>query len=174
MELKQAEKKDLLMVRRLYETSFPRVERKPFSRILRNCRKGRMEVLAIWENLSFVGFFVTALCGELVLIDYFAVAEGKRNQGIGGKALCLLQQQYPAKKIFLEIERTDEKATNAAQREKRKNFYLENGMKETGMIWSLFGVPMEILSFSLLSRAEIVQMYAFLYGRFWFLPIRPM
>lgn len=174
MELKQAEEKDLLMVRRLYETSFPRVERKPFSRILRNCRKGRMEVLVIWENLSFVGFFVTALCGELVLVDYFAVSAAKRNQGIGGNALGLLRQQYPAKKIFLEIESTDEKAGNAAQREKRKAFYLENGMKETGMVWRLFGVPMEILSFSSLSKAEIIQMYAFLYGRFWFLPIRPM
>lgn len=174
MELKPAKKKDLSMIRNLYEASFPRAERKPFSRILRNCRKGKMELLVILESQSFAGFFVTALCGSLVLVDYFAVAGEKRNQGIGGRALRLLQRQYPEKKIFLEIEQTDAAAKNALQREKRKNFYLENGMKETGLYWRLFGVPMEILSFSHLSREETIEMYAFLYGRFWFLPIRPM
>ena len=174
MELRPIEQKDLSMVRGLYQTAFPRAERKPFSRILRNCRRGRMELLVIWEEKQYAGFFITAVMEDMVLVDYFAVPQGKRNRGIGGRALALLRRQYPGKVIFLEIEKIEEQAENASQRKKRKAFYLKNGMMETGISWKMFGVPMEILSFTPLSREDTERMYGFLYGRFWFLPIRPM
>ncbi|MBM6828027.1 hypothetical protein H9X85_00095 [Anaerotignum lactatifermentans] len=133
-----------------------------------------MILLTIQEESGFAGFFVLAVCQDLMLVDYFAVAAGKRDRGIGSQALGLLRRRCPGKKIFLEIETEDASAENAAQRKKRKLFYLRNGMKETGICWRLFGVEMEILSFSDLSREESARMYAFLYGRFWFLPIRPV
>lgn len=38
------------------------------------------------------------------------------------------------------------KAPNQEERIRRKQFYLKNGMQETGLKVCLFGVPMEILT----------------------------
>ena len=55
-----------------------------------------------------------------------------------------LKAQYPGKKQVVDFEMLDETADNSRQREKRRNFYLRNGYKETGFFLSYLGVEYEV------------------------------
>lgn len=173
MILQKALRQDYDRIYALYRTSFPPTERKPFSRICRNCQNGKMVMWVIQENMDFLGFFACAVHEEMVLIDYFAIMPSKRGRGIGTNAIKLLSDIYPKSYLFLEIEMQNRKAANAEQRTRRKDFYLRNGFQETGIAWNMYGVPMEVLCYrKRLSRSQCERMYRYLYGRFWFLPIR--
>lgn len=173
MLIEKACKQDEKRIYELYCASFPRMERKPFSRICRNCRNGKMAMWVIKEHTEFLGFFVCAVYEEMVLIDYFAVMPSKRGRGVGSQALKLLADIYPEQYIFLEIEPENEKASNALQRIRRKKFYLRCGFQETGILWDMYGVSMEVLCYQKqLTLNQCEKMYRYLYGRFWFLPIR--
>ena len=70
----------------------------------------------------------------------------KRGQGAGSEALQLLLALYNDRQFFLEIERPVDDAPNLEERILRKQFYLKNGMLETGIKIRLFGIPMELLT----------------------------
>lgn len=165
MDLYTAGSLDMKFILELYQQAFPEVERKPFSVIERKAAMGSMEILAIKEDSQRVGLAITAMEESMVLLDYFAIAENFRGQGEGSEALMLLQALYSDRQFFLEIEEPDEAAENQEQRVKRKAFYLKNGMKETGIRITLFGVPMEILSTDEgLTFAQCAKLYRALYG----------
>lgn len=140
----------LEQVEALYMRAFPPAERKPFALIRRKCIKGDVEILAIeTADGAFAGEAITVKCGALVLVDYLAVSEEMRGRGVGSAALRLLRERYTGKRLFLEIESTkEENAPNAEQREKRKAFYLRNGLSCMPFRAVEFGVEMEILTFS--------------------------
>ena len=104
MLIEKACKQDEKRIYELYCASFPRMERKPFSRICRNCRNGKMEMWVIKEHTEFLGFFVCAVYEEMVLIDYFAVMPSKRGRGVGSQALKLLADIYPEQYIFFQVQ----------------------------------------------------------------------
>lgn len=131
----------------LYLEAFPRYERKPFI-FIRHMQKSRIaDVWCIEEKGEFVGFASTMSNGDLVLLDYFAIESAKRGRGLGQRALRLLQRRYKDKKFFLEIESVYEKVDNLAERKRRKQFYLSNGMTETKMMAKVFKTKMEVLSY---------------------------
>lgn len=146
MDLCTAGSLDMTFILDLYQKSFPESERKPFSVIQRKAAMGSMEILLLKEDGRRVGFAITAMEGPLVLLDYFAIAPRNRGQGLGSEALMLLRELYSDKLFFLEIEETDESAENYEERLRRKQFYLRNGMLETGLHIELFDVPMELLA----------------------------
>lgn len=160
MELCTAGSLDMKFILDLYQRSFPEAERKPFSIIERKAAMGSVEILLVKEGSRRAGFAITALSSDAVLLDYFAIAEEFRGQGIGTDAFLLLKELYSDKCFFLEIEETDgaQKETNDAREEtgdaqeksadrlRRKAFYLRNGMSETGIHIELFGVPFEVLA----------------------------
>lgn len=165
MDLYTAGSLDSNFILELYQRAFPEVERKPFSLIERKAVMGSMEILAIKEGKQKVGLAITAMEEELVLLDYFAIAEEFRGQGEGSEALMLLQALYSDKCLFLEIEEPDEMALNQEERLRRKRFYLKNRMQETGIHIELFGVPMEILAAKPgLTYERCKKLYRALYG----------
>lgn len=146
MELKLAnDKNSLYEIRPLYERAFPMSEKKPFSLIERKACKGQLEVLKIYDDGTYVGFFIVVLGTDALLLDYFAISELARGKGIGTKALCLLSEHYSSKRVIIEIEDPCVPADNAEEREKRLNFYLRNGFVVNDKI-TLFGVDMLLLS----------------------------
>ena len=56
----------------------------------------------------------------------------------------LAKEAYPEKKQVVDFEMLDEKTDNYEQRKKRRNFYLRNGYKETGLFLSYLGVAYEV------------------------------
>ena len=134
----------------LYMEAFPKEERKPFEMILKLQKEGRAAVYAIEESDNlFVGLGIFVLYNDLALLDYFAIEKNYRGRGMGSAAIQLLQNQYPDKRFFLEIESTcDDLKENTAEKEvrmRRKKFYMKNGMRPLDFLIKLFGVEMEML-----------------------------
>ncbi len=141
------DKEKLSAMQLLYREAFPITERKPFRLMLKKRKEGRMELQALEDTQGeLCGLVITVLYQDMVLLDYFAISQKKRGQGVGTEAISLIREKYAQKRFFLEIERTDVEAKNIEQRLKRKNFYLRNGLTETALYVKLFGVEMEILS----------------------------
>ena len=132
---------------RLYQSAFPKEEKKPFSMIRGMYKKGKTDVWYCEENGEFAGLVITINGPDKVLLDYLAVAKKRRGCGHGSEMLRLMRQQYAGKGVFLEIEKVAEEASNYEERRRRKQFYLRNGMTEMGVFVELFGVDMELLGF---------------------------
>lgn len=146
MELKKADGGDLRKIKRLYLSSFPKAERKPFGVMKIKARQGVMELLALKEGKKLAGMAVTVLYGDLVLLDYFAVSGSRRGCGCGSVGLELLKKRYGKKRLILEIELPSEMPLEHPERIRRKKFYLKNDMQETGIHVVVFGVAMEVLT----------------------------
>lgn len=136
-----------LRIYRLYQSAFPRSEKKPFSMIRSMYKKGKSDVWYCEKGGKFVGFVITINGPDKVLLDYLAVHEKRRGQGVGSELLRQMREQYTGKGVFLEIETVTESAENYEERKRRKRFYLSNGMTELGVFVELFGVEMELLGF---------------------------
>lgn len=145
MEIKKASGRELRWMKKTYLDSFPRSERKPFRLMKQKAGQGMMELLVIREKGRPVGLAITVLHQDLVLLDYFAIHRTCRGQNYGSLALSLLKERYRGKRLLLEIELPDEDAPNREERIRRKQFYLKNGMVETGLKVRVFQVPMEVL-----------------------------
>ncbi len=147
-------------IHRLYMSAFPDCERKPFALIIYMYLKGGADIWALESDGELVGFTVTLKERDMVLIDYFAIAEDKRGLGFGSQALKLLQNLYRGKRLFLEIESVYEASENLGERIRRKNFYLRNNMTEIRVMVNVFGTPMELLGFSCtVNYAEYLSVY---------------
>ena len=134
------------LIESLYLRAFPKSERKPFSLMLQKQAEGTMELLSIEEENRFLGLAIFAHDKDIALLDYFAISEDFRGQGIGSRAIKALQKIYTGKRFVLEIETTKKSCKDLEMREHRKNFYLRNGLHTMDFDVNLFGVEMEVLS----------------------------
>lgn len=167
MILKTADNNSIEKIKALYKRAFPLNERKPFHVIENNAGKGKSEILALYDD-RFLGLVITINYKDMVLIDYFAIEDSERGNGIGSKALKLIAERFPEKRVFLEIELPDENADNNVQRLRRKDFYLRNGLKETGIHVNVYHTDMELLSFtSPITFDEYVELYKDAMGETW-------
>lgn len=149
MELREVSgPRDWRRIKKLYMQAFPVSERKPFFIIKRQHKKGLSDVLLVEDKGEFAGLAITMNGSDIVLLDYYAIDESKRDKGYGSAALKLLQERYSAYRFFLETEILDENADNAEERKRRKEFYLRNGMRELNIYVKLFGVDMELLGYN--------------------------
>lgn len=130
----------------LYEEAFPSEERKPFGLMEELVRQGKMEMLVVLDGEEFVGLAAVLLAKEIVILDYFAISPSIRNRGYGGRALDLLLERYKERRLILEIEVEDPKAENAQERVKRKEFYMQNKIKETGIYAHVYQTDFELLA----------------------------
>mgnify|MGYP002516240513 CR=1 FL=1 len=142
---------DWIRLYRLYREAFPASERKPFAIIARMYRQRKTDLWCVTRDGSFAGMAATINGEDLILLDYFAVVKSLRGQGVGSEAMGLLQEQYRDRGLFVEIESTRSAVPDLHQRQKRKQFYLDAGMKDLGTEANVFGVNMELLG----SRCEL-------------------
>lgn len=134
-------------IKKLYNESFPKIERKPFELILEKCDMGLMEILTIEsDNNKFLGLAITIIYKDIVLLDYFAIVPESRGKNNGSNALNLLFKKYKNMRFVLEIENSNVKCDNQEDRIRRKIFYTRNGMTAMQYKVSLFGVQMEVLT----------------------------
>lgn len=155
------------MVETLYLAAFPENERKPFPMIREKYCQRVTDVWMIEENGEFSGLAITMNDEDLVLLDYFAICEEKRGQGLGGKSLRVLQEKYRGKRFFLEVESLKVPADNMEERCRRKQFYFNNGMKELGVYAKLFGVEFELLGYECkVTFGEYFSLYDAVYGQY--------
>ncbi len=137
-----------LRIYKLYHSAFPRSEKKPFILILSTFKKGKADVWYFEKNDKFAGFAITINSKNAILLDYFAISPQMRGQGVGSRILRYLQKFYTPQGLVLEIEAPSPTAPNLEERQKRKNFYLNNNMSPLPIKVNLFGVEMELLSYN--------------------------
>ena len=146
MELRAARGREFREMKRIYLEAFPKIERKPFTMMKKKARQGTMEMLSVLDDGRLIGLAVTVLYKDLVLLDYFAIAEDCRGRGRGSEALRLVKERYQDKRLILEIELPKGNLRKRHECIRRKRFYLKNGMQETGIRAMVFCVPMEVLT----------------------------
>ena len=145
---------ELKKAKALYYRAFPKNERRSFPELVEN-RFGGTEVFCFYDEEAFVGMACLLNTPTISHIIYIAVDESLRGHGYGSKALELLHQSKPSKKIMVDIEVPDEQAENAEQRRMRKKFYLRAGYEETPVKYEWWHESYEILSFGgQISEAE--------------------
>ena len=144
--VKATDEKRLKLIEDLYMRAFPKSERKPFKLMIQKQEEGTMELLSIEEENAFLGLAIFAHDKDIALLDYFAISDDMRGQGIGSRAIKALQKIYAGKRFVLEIETTKKPCDDLEMREHRKAFYLRNGLHTMDFDVNLFGVEMEVLS----------------------------
>ena len=127
MTLEIARDGDYKDFKRLFFSAFPAEERPPyfFMKWTLKCRKG--ELLIAREDGCFIGFVFLVRYRDLLYFFFFAVDEDVRGMGYGSRILQFVKERNPGKRIFLAREPLDDGAENAAQRSKRREFYMKNG-----------------------------------------------
>ena len=144
--IKATDEKRLKIIEDLYLRAFPKSERKPFSLMVKKQTEGTMEILSIEEENVFLGLAIFAHDKDIALLDYFAISDEIRGQGVGSRAIKALQKIYAGKRFVLEIETTKKPCDDLEMRKHRKAFYLRNGLHTMDFDVNLFGVEMEMLS----------------------------
>lgn len=152
---------------KLYKTSFPAYERKPFSLIRSMQINKKSDVWYFEKDGRFVGLAFTINSEDTILIDYLAIAANKRGIGIGSGIITKLQEYYSPKGLFVEIESVFDSCDNPDERLQRKQFYLNNGLIPMKVMVILFGVQMELLGLNCnLTYEEYYNFYQENYGDF--------
>lgn len=159
---------------KLYCEAFPSYERKPFSMIRSMQKKGKSDVWYFEKDGKFAGLAFTINSDDVILIDYLAIATGRRGKRIGSDIITQLQDYYQDKGIFVEIESVFAECENRDERMRRKQFYLNNGMIPMKVMVVLFGVEMELLGINCkLTYDEYYDFYKDNYGDFAAKNIKP-
>lgn len=98
------------------------------------------------EKIMGYAFFTGCPGGDMPLLDYLAIREEYRNQGLGSLILQKLKEAMPdAKGILIETEdiayaKTEEEHTD---RLRRNAFYTRNGVSSTGVHSMIYGARYE-------------------------------
>lgn len=137
---------ELKKTKKLYNSAFPKNERRSFSELVKN-RLGGTEVFCFYDEETFVGMACLLNSPTISHIIYLAVEESLRGRGYGSKALELIHRSKSGRKIMVDIEVENENAANAEQRIMRKKFYLKAGYEETPVKYEWRQENYEILSF---------------------------
>lgn len=125
--------------------AFPPEEYLPPEKLVNMAEKDEFDFLALIDEGKFVGFMVVQTYGNLSYLFFLAINSAYRSKGYGSRAIETLKEAYPNKQQVVDFEMLDDTANNNEQRIKRKEFYIRNGYKETGMFLSYLGVDYEVM-----------------------------
>jgi len=131
--------------KKLYNEAFPPMERKPLAYMKTLTKQKKMVMQAIIEDDSLLGLVVFIQHQHIKILDYFAIVPSYRGCGYGRLALQQILHENQKYTLILEIEKLDDNASNALERQKRKQFYLKQGLKETNLYVCLYHVDYELL-----------------------------
>lgn len=137
---------DYQEVKKLYKKSFPKYERINLTFLTIRSLKNEVEFLAIYDEDKLIGFTYLLSQKDLTLILYLAIKTDFQGQGYGSKFLAKLKEYKQNQRLILEIEVPKKEAANYQQRLRRKDFYLKNNFKFSGLIAQEKGEEFEILS----------------------------
>lgn len=142
---------------------FPKAELKPVENVKKYLGNGLYIGYGFYENETLLAYalFLTLPKERKLLLDYYAVLEEYRNDGIGSAFLQSLQTTLTcADGIYIESENPDyaENEQEKMIREKRISFYYRNGAAFTGVLSTLFGVPYRVLYLPL-SKKDPINFY---------------
>lgn len=116
-------------------------------RLLAKLRRGN-KFTAYYDGENFAGLSFTSENSEGVFVLYLAVNEKKRSKGYGSQILQQIIDQASGRPVILDVEEENQRAINAQQRLRRKDFYYRHGFIDTGYVLEEAGERFEILATS--------------------------
>jgi len=128
---------------------FPKDEIKPLKSIQRMWESGFYQAFGLYEqteaSMELIGYAFCAMAPDckMILLDYLAIVEEYRGQGMGSIFLKEMRQCImDAEGILIETEDIDFAANEEERqiRKKRDSFYERNGVLRTGIKSKIFGV----------------------------------
>lgn len=128
----------------LAKEAFPPEEYLAPDKLVKMSKADNFDFLALTDDDAFIGFMVVQTHKELAYLFFLAIDPSCRAKGYGSRAIETLRALYPDKKQVVDLEMQDSTAPNNEQRIKRRQFYLKNGYKETGLFLSYLGVDYEV------------------------------
>lgn len=151
MEIKKLEIDEVVKV---YEErlviDFPLEEQKPLSVITSLMKRGLYLCYGLFDKDDMVAYGFFACMGGYrdILIDYLAVSANTRGKGYGSQFLALMKEELKDfDSIIFEVE-SGKSAKTCEEVEicqKRLKFYRRNGLKDSSLRLSLFGIDMKLL-----------------------------
>ena len=149
---------------------FPPDELKPLSAIRQALARGRYACWGAADGPSILAYAFFVKVDGWALVDYYAVREDLRGNGIGGRFLRELVAGPLGGMAcaLLEVEDPDcaRDADERALRDRRLAFYLRNGLRQTGVSAVVWRVPYRILELPLGAPTpadQVRRVYAALY-----------
>ena len=132
-----------------YLRHFPREERKPYTTIMQLVLRRCYDGYGLYQGNKLCAYALVMKNRGDVLLDYFAVQEDLRGQGVGTKFLNMLCHMFLQRghTVFAEIEMEDESdpKERAAEKAARQKFYTDNGWQVTRASLTLFDVDYKII-----------------------------
>ncbi len=143
---------DFSQVRMLYRSrlkkDFARGELKPLSAMRRAWKRNAYVCYGLFDGDEILGYAFFVRQGKNCLLDYLAIAEGRRDRGLGTLFLRQLADCLSdADCVVGEVEDPDKAADpeDRELRERRLQFYLRSGYRKTELTACVFGVDYRIL-----------------------------
>lgn len=137
MIFKQATYNDWNKLVGLYEQAFPVNERQPNQVIANRLEQKECKLYVADMNNTFLGFAIlwNFESNEILFLDYLAVDENYRNQGIGKFLMAKLIDEASENKyrLLIEIENPNE-GGNLEERNSRYEFYKRFGFKHIAFV----------------------------------------
>lgn len=132
-------------IQHLYETAFPVEEQIPWRELMRLVGEMGLDFTSYYEGETFLGFTIVYPRPSFNWFWYFAVCDQFRGQGIGQQILSQLLERYKDKVNVLDMESPTQPCDNLEQRQRRHDFYLRNGFRDTYVYRSFDTVTMTIM-----------------------------
>lgn len=126
---------------------FPKNEIRPLKSMLTMKHQERYLGYGLFDHEELLGYAFFASCSNSLLLDYFAIVKGKRDQGLGSKFLEMLLKELSSYFIIAEVESTltTNNEDERLMRTRRLNFYLKNQFKRTNIQCHLYFVDYHII-----------------------------
>ena len=118
-------------IKDLYVSAFPKIERLPYSMLMRYSLKKEIDMWGYYDGGKFIGFAYMMILGDYAYLLYFATKKELRSRGYGTAIVKDLMKTYSDKNMVLDIEPVVPEAPNAEQRIRRRDFYLKLGFSDT-------------------------------------------
>ena len=120
-------------LKQLYQTAFPENEQIPWDDLVRLIGEMNLDFTAYYEEGIFIGFTIVFHYEPFNWYWYFAVRPELRGQGKGQQILTTLLEKYKGQTCVMDLESPRQECDNKEQRQRRHEFYLRNGFRDTSV-----------------------------------------
>ena len=127
IDVKRDDHDTLSFIKPLYETSFPKTERRDWSKLVKMLDNGQMQMDVIKDEEVYVGFIVWWRIGEWHYLEHFAVNPILRGQQYGRRIMEMFLNKYGGR-LVLEVE-----YANDVDSQRRIEFYKRLGLEIIGL-----------------------------------------
>lgn len=158
---------DIDFISRIYLSSFPPEEQRPWENVVKPAVEGCPDLKAIYHDGKAIGLLTTWEFETFIYVEHFAIDPSTRGGGIGSRVIGQLVGTS-AKPVVLEVEPSGSTADAA----RRISFYERHGFKivdreyvQPGYTSELPEVPLWLMATSSIDTAEVTRrLHAEVYG----------